>query len=215
MTSQSRATVAAAAPDSWAAMKRGAEAGAIPAKVFDKLRATVSRNLEESSMQLTARTAEPEDAFAVTEIYNQGIEDRIATFETRPRDVSDILPWFRHAYAFVSVTDGSGEVVGYAVAHPYAETPWYRGIGAFSVYVRRSHRGRGVGRVAMVALIDASRADGLWKLYSRVFPENRASLALMARMGFKEIGVHEKHGKLDGVWKDCVNVELLIPENLD
>ena len=151
VTSQSRATVAAAAPDSWAAMKRGAEAGAIPAKVFDKLRATVSRNLEESSMQLTARTAEPEDAFAVTEIYNQGIEDRIATFETRPRDVSDILPWFRHAYAFVSVTDGSGEVVGYAVAHPYAETPWYRGIGAFSVYVRRSHRGRGVGQVAMVA----------------------------------------------------------------
>jgi phosphinothricin acetyltransferase len=67
----------------------------------------------------------------------------------------------------------------------------------------------------MAALIGASRAGGLWKLYSRVFPDNRASLALMARMGFKEIGVHEKHGKLDGVWKDCVNVELLIPENID
>ena len=166
-------------------------------------------------MKLSARPARREDAPAITEIYNQGIEDRIATFETRRRDVSDVLPWFERAYALVSVTDDTGEVVGYAVAHPYADTPWYRGIGAFSVYVRRSHRGCGVGQLAMAALIDAARADGLWKLYSRVFPDNRASLALMARMGFKEIGVHEKHGKLDGVWKDCINVELLIGENID
>jgi phosphinothricin acetyltransferase len=166
-------------------------------------------------MSLSARPAVREDALAITEIYNQGIEDRIATFETRPRAVSDILPWFERAYAFVSVTDETGEVTGYALALPYAETPWYRGIGAFSVYVRRSARGRGVGQAALAALIEASRADGLWKLYSRVFPDNRASLALMARMGFKEIGVHERHGKLDGVWKDCVNVELLITENLD
>ena len=67
----------------------------------------------------------------------------------------------------------------------------------------------------MTALIDAAREKGLWKLLSRVFPENRASLALMARMGFKEIGVHEKHGKLDGVWRDTVIVERLIPENID
>jgi phosphinothricin acetyltransferase len=174
----------------------------------------ISGNMEESSMSLTARPARREDAPAITEIYNQGIEDRVATFETRPRAVSDILPWFERAYAFVTVVDAGVEVVGYAVAHPYADTPWYRGIGAFSVYVRRSHRGRGVGQVAMAALIEASRTDGLWKLYSRVFPENRASLALMARMGFKEIGVHEKHGKLDGVWKDCINVELLIPESI-
>jgi len=166
-------------------------------------------------MQLIAQPARIEDAAAIVEIYNQGIEDRIATFETEPRDVADILPWFDDSLAFVSVADGSGEVVGYAVAHPYSDRPCYRGIGAFSVYVRRSERGRGVGQVAMAALIDAARDNGLWKLYSRVFPENRASLALMARMGFKEIGVHEKHGKLDGVWRDCVNVELLIPANID
>lgn len=58
------------------------------------------------------------------------------------------------------------------------------------------------------------RAAGLWKLLSRIFPENRASLKLMAWSGFNEIGVHEKHGKLDGVWRDCVIVERLIPENL-
>jgi phosphinothricin acetyltransferase len=166
-------------------------------------------------MTLSARPAVREDAPAITAIYNQGIEDRIATFETEPREVPDILPWFDRALAFVSVTDEAGEVVGYAVAHAYSDRPCYRGIGAFSVYVRRSSRGRGVGQVAMAGLIDASRSAGLWKLYSRVFPENRASLSLMARMGFNEIGVHQKHGKLDGMWKDCVNVELLIPENID
>jgi phosphinothricin acetyltransferase len=67
----------------------------------------------------------------------------------------------------------------------------------------------------MDALIEACRGKGLWKLMSRIFPENRGSLSLMARMGFKEIGVHEKHGKLEGAWKDCVIVELLIPENID
>ena len=173
--------------------------------------------MEESSATkgLTARPARLEDAAAITEIYNQGIEDRIATFETEPRSVADIMPWFDHAHAFVSVIEASGDVVGYAVANPYTDRSCYRGIGEFSVYVRRSHRGRGVGQIAMAALIDAACTDGLWKLTSRIFPENRASLSLMARMGFKQIGVHEKHGKLEGVWKDCVIVELLLPENID
>jgi phosphinothricin acetyltransferase len=166
-------------------------------------------------MRFTSRSALPGDAKAITEIYNQGIEDRIATFETEPRLVSEIEPWFDYALAFVSVIDAGAEVVGYAVAHPYSDRCCYRGIGEFSVYVRRSHRGRGVGQVAMVALIDAARARGLWKLMSRIFPENRASLGLMARTGFAEIGVHSHHGKLEGVWKDCVIVELVIPENLD
>jgi L-amino acid N-acyltransferase YncA len=173
--------------------------------------------MEESTAipALAARPARRDDAAAVTEIYNQGIEDRIATFETEPRSVPDIMPWFDHAHGFVSVIEPSGDVVGYAVAHSYSDRCCYRGIGEFSVYVRRSHRGRGVGQIAMAALIDAARADGLWKLMSRIFPENRASLGLMARMGFKEIGTHQKHGKLEGVWKDCVIVELLIPENID
>ena len=126
-----------------------------------------------------------------------------------------MLPWFDHAHALVSVEDGDGDVVGYAVAHPYSDRCCYQGIGEFSVYIRRDQRGRGVGRVAMTALVDAARLAKLWKLMSRVFPENRASLALMAWSGFKEIGVHEKHGKLEGVWRDCVIVERVLPENLD
>jgi phosphinothricin acetyltransferase len=160
------------------------------------------------------RPARRPDAAAIVEIYNQGIEDRIATFETEPRTAAQIEDWFERAHAIVTVTDGAGQVVGYAVAHPYSDRRCYQGIGEFSVYVRRSHRGLGVGRVAMAALVDASREKGLWKLLSRVFPENRASLTLMARAGFKAIGVHEKHGKLDGVWRDTVIVERVIPENL-
>lgn len=164
---------------------------------------------------LSARPARLADAPAITEIYNQGIEDRIATFETEPRVVAQIEAWFGHALAILAVEDGDGQVAGYAVAHPYSPRDCYRGIGEFSVYVRREARGRGVGQAAMEALIAAAEAKGMWKLVSRVFPENRASLALMARMGFEEIGVHRNHGKLDGAWRDNVIVERVIAANLD
>lgn len=169
----------------------------------------------EAANAFEAREATRADAPAITEIYNQGIEDRVGTFETQPRTTAQILEWFDDAHAVVSVEDGEGVVVGYAVAHRYSDRCCYAGVGEFSVYVRRSHRGRGVGQLAMAALVEASRDRGLWKLLSRIFPENGASRALMARMGFKEIGVHEKHGKLDGAWRDNVIVERLIPENLD
>lgn len=171
--------------------------------------------MSEIISKLTARPAVRADAGVITQIYNEGIEDRVGTFETEPRTVDQIEAWFEHAKAFVSVEDETGEVVGYAVAHPYADRCCYAGIGEFSVYIRRTQRGRGVGRVAMTALVEAARQAGLWKLLSRVFPENRASLNLMAWSGFSEIGVHRNHGKLDGVWRDCVIVERLIPENLD
>jgi phosphinothricin acetyltransferase len=74
-------------------------------------------------------------------------------------------------------------------------------------------RGQGLGRVAMLALIDAARDAGLWKLVSRVFVENRASRALLKSIGFREVGIYEKHAQLDGVWRDAVIVERLIPEN--
>jgi len=167
-----------------------------------------------STLALAARAARPADASAIVAIYNQGIADRIATFETEPRSQVDIAAWFDTACAIVAVTDAADRVVGYAVAHPYADRCCYRGIGEYSVYVDRAFRGAGVGRLAMEGLIEAARAKGLWKLVSRIFPENRASRALMDRLGFREVGVHEKHGKLDGVWKDTVIVERLIPENL-
>jgi len=90
----------------------------------------------------------------------------------------------------------------------------YAGVAEASLYVERASRRKGAGRVAMLALIDEAAKAGFWKLVSRVFVENRASRGLIATIGFREVGVYEKHGKLDGVWKDVMIVELLIPGNL-
>ena len=78
------------------------------------------------------------------------------------------------------------------------------------MYVARDARGKGAGRIAMTALIEAARAAGFWKLVSRVFVENQASRRLLKAVGFREVGTYEKHGRLDGVWKDTVIVELLL-----
>lgn len=163
---------------------------------------------------LTARPAAVGDATAMAEIYNEGIVDRVATFETTPRTPDDVTGWFDGNHPAVVVVDAAGQVVGYAVTFAYADRCCYAGVAEFSVYVRRSHRGQGVGGVAMKALIAAAEGAGFWKLLSRVFVENQASLALLRSVGFREVGVHEKHGKLDGVWRDVVAVERIIAANL-
>jgi len=114
----------------------------------------------------------------------------------------------------VVVEDG-GEVVAFASTSSYRSRPCYAGIAEFSVYVARDHRGTGAGRLAMAALLDAAEAAGYWKLISRIFPENTASRGLMAKVGFREIGIYRRHGKLDGVWRDCVIVERLLGEAAD
>jgi phosphinothricin acetyltransferase len=165
-------------------------------------------------MLLTARPAERGDAAAIAAIYNQGIEDRVGTFETAPRTPVQIEAWFDSALPVVVAIDDTGEVVAYAAAFAYSDRCVYGGIAEFSVYVRRDVRGQGAGTIAMTGLIEAAARAGLWKLLSRIFPENAASRALMRKLGFREVGVHEKHGKLDGVWRDVVLVERLIDENL-
>ena len=158
---------------------------------------------------LHARPATREDAEAITAIYNQGIKDRVGTFETRLRTPDDIRAWFDGAHPIV-VVEGSGRVVAFASTSTYRPRECYAGIAEFSVYVARDARGRGAGRVAMRALIDAAQAAGYWKLVSRVFVENVASRALLRAIGFREVGVYERHAQLDGVWRDVVIVERLL-----
>jgi phosphinothricin acetyltransferase len=100
--------------------------------------------------------------------------------------------------------------VAFAASFPYSDRPCYSGIGEFSVYVRREYRGRGAGRAVLAALLEAATARGMHKLTSRVFPENTASRALLKDLGFEEIGIHRRHGQLDGLWRDCVIVERLL-----
>lgn len=156
-----------------------------------------------------ARAATLADASAIATIYNQGIEDRVATFETRPRSPKDIEGWFDGVHPIVVVED-DGRVLAFASTSTYRPRECYAGIAEFSVYVAREARGQGAGRAAMLALIESARAGGFWKLLSRVFPENRASLGLLASLGFREVGVYERHAQLDGIWRDVVIVERLL-----
>ncbi|MGA7731153.1 MAG: arsinothricin resistance N-acetyltransferase ArsN1 family A [Chloroflexia bacterium] len=162
---------------------------------------------------MQTRPATTDDATAIARIYNQGIEDRIATFETRPRNPDDILGWFDGIHPVVVVEDG-GVVIAFASTSTYRPRDCYAGIAEFSVYVAREHRGRGAGRVALQALIEAAEQAGFWKLVSRIFPENRPSLGLALALGFRVVGIYEKHGKLDGAWRDVVIVERLLDRNL-
>jgi phosphinothricin acetyltransferase len=86
------------------------------------------------------------------------------------------------------------------------------GIAEFSVYVARAHRGEGVGRVALQGLLQAAEGAGSWKLLSRIFVENTASRGLCREMGFREVGIYERHGQLEGIWRDCVIVERTIDQ---
>ena len=162
-------------------------------------------------MSLAARAARPEDAAAIAAIYNQGIEDRVATFETEPRSAADIARWFDGRHPIV-VVERDETPVAFASTSAYRARACYAGIAEFSVYVARASRGTGAGRVAMTALLDAATKAGFWKLLSRVFPENTASLTLLAHMGFRQVGTYRRHGRLDGEWRDTVIVEKLLDE---
>jgi L-amino acid N-acyltransferase YncA len=163
--------------------------------------------------ELTARAAQAADAAAIARIYNEGIEDGLATFETEPRSPADIESWIQAGFPLVVVEDAGGEVVAWASAPPYrAHRSAYSGVADFSVYVAREARGQGAGRAAVEALIRECEPRGYWKLLSRIFPENEASLALCRSLGFREVGTYRRHAKLRGEWKDTVIVELLIGE---
>jgi L-amino acid N-acyltransferase YncA len=124
--------------------------------------------------ELRTRSATLADAAAIAAIYNEGIADRIATFETEPRSAGQIGGWFTGGQlVIVGETEETGPVA-FAALFPYSDRACYSGIGEFSVYVRRDYRGRGAGRAVLAALTQAAAAAGLHKLTSRVFPENAA-----------------------------------------
>ena len=161
-------------------------------------------------MSFVTRAATADDAAAIARIYNEGIEDRIGTFETEPRTAGNVLAWIDAGYPLVVGEDG-GEVVAWASAPPYRpDRAAYAGVAEFSIYVARAARGRGAGRATLAALIEEAERHGKWKLVSRIFPENEASLALCRSLDFREVGVYRRHGKLDGEWRDVVIVERLL-----
>lgn len=165
--------------------------------------------------QMLIRAATLADASAIAEIYNQGIEGRMATFETTlrtPQDIEGTLRAGEDRYPFL-VAEKDGRIVGWASVSSYRTRDCYRGIGEFSIYIHEDARGTGIGKVLLPALIRAAEDAGFWKLLSRIFPFNHASLGLCKACGFREVGTYERHAQLDGRWLDVVIVERLIPTN--
>lgn len=163
---------------------------------------------------LTVRLATVEDAEAIARIHNEGIAERVATFETDPRTAAQVASSMAdkgERYPTV-VVEQAGTVVAWAGAGAYRSRPAYAGVAEHSVYVARAARGTGAGRAALEELCRVYAARGFWKIVSRIFPENTASLQLHERCGFRVVGVYRRHGRLEGVWRDCVIVERLLGE---
>ncbi len=160
------------------------------------------------------RLATPADAAAIAAIYNEGIADRIATFETEPRTADQLAKQISEkGDRFPTVVvERDGRIVAWASAGAYRSRLAYAGVAEHSVYVARDARGTGAGRSALEALCSAYAERGFWKIVSRIFPENTASLAVHERCGFRVVGVYRRHGKLEGQWRDCVIVERLLDE---
>jgi phosphinothricin acetyltransferase len=158
------------------------------------------------------RLATAADAGAIAAIYNEGIADRVATFETEPRTEAEVARQLTEkADRFPTViVERDGRVVAWAGASAYRSRPAYAGVAEHSVYVARAVRGTGAGRAALEALCRAYAERGFWKIVSRIFPENTASLRLHEQCGFRVVGVYHRHGRLDGQWRDCVIVERLL-----
>lgn len=143
---------------------------------------------------------------AVAAIFAEGIATGHATFETAVPRWED---WdAAHLAEHRLVAELDGEVAGWIAVVPYSRRAVYRGVGEESVYVAERARGRGVGRALLEALVESARAGGLWTLQAGIFPENGPSLALHRSLGFREVGVRERLGRLDGAWRDVVLLEL-------
>jgi L-amino acid N-acyltransferase YncA len=158
----------------------------------------------------TVRAARWEDCEAIAGIYNAAIAERNSTFETEYRATADVERWLDSPRHPVLVATSGDAVVGWARITEYSPRPCYEGVGEGSVYVRSSERGRGLGSALALALIQEAGRTGYHKIVGKLFADSVASLRLVSRQGFRQVGVHLRHGRLDGEWRDVVLVERLV-----
>ena len=161
---------------------------------------------------VSIRPATLDDAAAICTIYNQGIEDRIATLETELRTPEERRQWMggRAARHPVVVAATGGQVVGWGSLNAFNPRPAYDNVVDLSVYVERGWRGRGVGRVLLQHLLPLARTLGYHKMVLATFPDNEAGVALYRKMGFSPVGVYHEQGRLDGRWVDVLIMERLL-----
>ncbi len=162
-----------------------------------------------SSMQLIITSMQDDEWEAVASIYAQGIATGHATFES---DVPEKDSWdAAHLPAGRLVARHGGELVGWSALSPVSSRCVYGGVAEVSVYVHESHRGSGVGKALLEALITESEAANIWTLQSGMFPENLASIRLHESCGFRHVGIRKQIGQLEGRWRDTVLMERRSP----
>ena len=151
---------------------------------------------------------QPGDAAAVASIYNEGIRGRGATFRRGEVGEPFVAAWVDEADRYpVLVAERDGALIGWARAGSYSDFEAYAGIGELAIYVTESARGAGVARVLVDALADACSERGYWKLIAKVFPANEASIELLHRCGYRDVGLHLRHGQHVDGWRDVLLLE--------
>lgn len=147
----------------------------------------------------------PEHWAAVSDIYEQGIATKQATFQTESPSWED---WDKgHLPDMRYVALNAGIVTGWAALSPVSGRCVYAGVAEVSVYIHENHRGKGIATALLERLIAESEPRNIWTLQAGIFPENQASINLHRQFGFREIGYREKIGKMDGIWRDTVLME--------
>ena len=157
-------------------------------------------------MELVIREMRKNDGEAVVRIYQEGIDTKIATFQT---EVPSYEVWDQsHIRSCRLVAEVDGEVVGWTALSPYSSRFVYAGVAEVSVYIKASHRGKQVGEKLMQALIKEAESEGYWTLQSGILEINRASIALHQKVGFRMVGYRERIAKdSNGVWQNTVLME--------
>lgn len=159
---------------------------------------------------ISVRAAQPDDAEAICAIYNAALAERSSTFETELRSSADFLPRIENPRLPMLVSESGPAATGWAGLAPYSDRACYAGIGEASVYVSAEARGGGVGTTLTEALADAAVCHGFHKMVGKLFTDNTASIRLTERCGFSTVGLHRRHGRLDGEWRNVLVVELLL-----
>jgi L-amino acid N-acyltransferase YncA len=159
------------------------------------------------------RNATEKDLLQVLDIYNQGIEDRIATLEMDKKDESYIYSWFeKHQGRYVGIVaeNPKKKIVGWASISPYNARYAYNGVGEISVYIDRVFRGQGIGQQLIRKLEEDAVKNDFHKLLLFTFSFNSLGQGLYHKMGYREVGVYKNQGKLDGKFVDVMAMEKLL-----
>ena len=164
------------------------------------------------------RLATPDDADAIARIYNQGIEDRVATLETELRTPDERRRWMadrspNHPVIVADVpapADAAATVVGWGSLNVFNPRAAYRFVADFSIYIERGWRGKGVGHALLERLVTLAREHGFHKMVLSAFPTNTGGMALYTKLGFRTVGIYKDQGQLDGKWVDTIIMEKLL-----